>query len=111
MDERGADRRENVQQEPREPAPDSAQLDERRREQDDERLHEHVASAHVRELVSDRGLELLAAERAECTERDRERRARRATPDGEESREAVVDQVQRWGSHAELGRDLVGSRT
>ena len=62
VDERCADRREDVEEKAREPAAEPAHLDERRREQDDERLDEHVAPADVGELVRDRRFELLAAE-------------------------------------------------
>ncbi len=62
VDEGGSDRREDVEQRSREPAADPARLHEHRREEDDERLHEHVASLDVRQLVCDRGLELLAAQ-------------------------------------------------
>ena len=59
MHEGGPYRREDVEERTREPAADAAQLDERRREENDERLHEHVPAAHVGELVRERSLELL----------------------------------------------------
>ena len=62
VDERCADRPEDVQEQPREPASDAAQLDEGRREEDDERLDEGVAAADMRKLVRDGRFELLAAQ-------------------------------------------------
>ena len=60
--------------------------------------------------MCDRRLELLAPERPQRSDRDCERRARRAATDGEEPRKAVVDEVELGRAHAELGRDLVGAR-
>ena len=56
-------------------------------------MHEEVAAAKVRELVRDRALELLPAERLQRSGRDGQRRAPRAASDDEQPREAVVDQL------------------
>ena len=61
----------------------------------------------MRKLVRHRRLELFAAQRPECAERDGQRRARGTAAHREESREPVVDEVELRRSHAELGRDLV----
>ena len=110
MDESGRDRREDVEQEAREPAPDAARLDQGRGEEDDERLDEDVAPSHVSELVRDRRLELLRAQRLQRPRGDSDRRARRPAADDEQPREPVGDDVQLRRADGELGGDGVGSR-
>ena len=109
VDERRADRGEDVEEKAREPAAEPAHLDERRREQDDERLDEDVAPADVGELVRDRRVELLPPERPQRADGDCERGARGPAPDGEEAREAVVDEVELRRAYAELRGDLIGA--
>src|SRR5439155_15305408 len=71
VDERRGDGPEHEQQRALEPAPDPARLDQRRGENDDGGLHEHVAVANVRELVREHALELCRRCSAEEPTADR----------------------------------------
>ena len=110
MRERGGDRAEHEQERPREKAAEPAGLDERRREEDGERLGEHVEAADVRELVRDHRLELLAADDPQEAGRHGERRAAGPASDDEGPREAVVDQAELRRSDVQLGGDAIGRR-
>ena len=94
MRERRRDGPEDEQERAREEAAEPARLDERRREQDGERLGEDVEAAHVGELVRDDRLELLAADDPQQAGRDGERGAAGPATDDEGPREAVVDQAE-----------------
>ena len=89
MDERRRDRAEDGEQRALEPAAEPGHLDEHDREQHGRGLDEHVAAAHVRELVREHALELGRAQRPEQPGGDRERRALRAAAGGERARKAV----------------------
>src|SRR6266545_5682351 len=58
MNEGRSERSEEPEQDALEPAADPAELEHRRGEHDDGRLHDDVAMPHVRELMRQHGLEL-----------------------------------------------------
>ena len=88
-----------------EPAADAARLDERRGEEHDEGLDEHVAPAYVGELVGDRRLELLG--RSACRRPSR-RRASSSSGRGRRRRagESRRDEVQLRRADSELAATL-----
>ena len=90
--------------------PSRLDSEERRREQDGERLNEDVAPANVGELVRDRGFELLAPQCLHGACGHGERRARRAATDREQAWKPVGDEVEGRRSDAELGGDGVSRR-
>ena len=107
--ERGRDGREDEEERPREKAADPARLDERRREQHGERLGEHVEAAHVRQLVGDDGVELVAPRRSQQA-RSTRRAWRRPGPRPTTNARGKPSSIRQsfGGATPQLGGDPVG---